>query len=742
MSSNVVGWCLKVTLCLICLSGVLSTSFVFAQGSFSKSCISRQQNFISRYLAGNSQAYEIKKFFKCVDNSIQFFLNHTSTARANSYTQVEITRFMQYMGLRYKKAARIGQAVFGIKQSLMGGQADQLSVREIQVVRRLLFILSAKMQSLHSVVPTLLAISQKKVRRFRPEQLSYAAKQVRTNIRRFGSDLSMLPVQMNLALLQNLPRYIRALGFSSEQLEYWSPSLLLIRQWRKIFSNGPKHIISGTEWKNLLDSFGGLVELWFHYKSFLENRALLSVHVVQHTQYFVSQLFSVFQNAYQVKKDIPLTEIDTLLKKVWFFPWLSTPVAKLSIRSVFCFVLDRLAFGQSCKHQITFKESSGELKVDFGDLDFMVTPEGRMAMTVSKVNRGRLTQAHISVVRHYLNNWIQSEKKLRQKGKLPSLFGSPNQWLRRNIRLTLDQRLLFDDLAISRSKGGDNGRHRLDLLSHLNWQSHFMKLIANSYAVVHPSSQINREVWDTIVREWSILATAFYPGTHWKTFQSEGFSFFSLGDFLTAHANGDYVLQDQELLELFSLSMSAWRTVLLNQKRLSVCEIVNTKWSEEKCVLNIFNRYSEHFFLSFPDMRGSVFGEEWDAYSAVLNQFKNPLDNIFTVFVLAYYQENMLEYLDKDLSGNLDVQELHAMVDVFKDMLMDEFPLVNSEKEIFAVISYLFRYGKLPILSNGEHDISSPIHFADWVIRSEQWKDQITARKDILRALIYLRDFP
>ena len=720
---------------------VFSTPLAFAQGSFNKSCISYHQNFIPRYLAGNSQVVEIMQFFQCIDNSIQFFLNHTSTARTNYYTQVEITRFMQYMGLHYNKAARVSQAVFGIKQSLMGGQVGQLSLREIQTIRRIFFILSERMQSLHSVIPTLLAISQRRAGRFQSRQLSHAAKRLKMNISRFGSDLSRLPVQMNLVLLQNLPQHIKVFGLSSEQLEYWSPSLVLIRQWRKIFSNGPEHIVSGVQWKNLLNSFAGLVDLWFHYKAFLENRALLSVHVVQHTQYFVSQLLSIFKNAYQVRRSIPLTEIDALLKKVWFFPWLSTPVAKLSIRSIFCFILDRLAFGRSGEHQIALNEDSGEMKVDFGDLDFMVTPQGRMQMTVSKVSRGHLTKEHVLAVHRYVDSWIQSERELRRTGKLPSLFGSPNQWLHRDIRLTLDQRLLFDDLAISRSKVGNKGHHRLALLSHLNWQSHFMKLIAKSYGMTHPSGQINRKVWETFVKEWSILATAFYPGTHWKTFQSEGFSFFSLGDFLTSHANGDYVLQDQELLELFSLSMSAWRTVLLNQDRLSACEIVNTKWSKEKCVLNAFNHYPEHFFLSFPAMRVSVFGKEWEAYSAVLNQFKNPLDNIFTIFVLAYYQENILEYLDKDLSGNLSVQELHAMMDVFRDMLVDEFPLVNSDKEVFAVISYLFRYGKLPILKNG-NPVSSPMHFADWVIRSEQWKDQITARKDILRALIYLRDFP
>ena len=645
----------------------------FAQTSFNQNCITYNKHFIARYFTGSSAFHEIAGFFKCMDDSIQFFLNHTSTGHPGYYTELEMTRFLQYMGFRRFKASHMSRALFGIKQGLIGGRPGQLSLYEIRMVRRILWIVKGKLERLHRVVPVLQAVLQNRSQGYREDYLSYAAAELNRTISHLGGELSQLPIQMNLALLQSFPQHIEVLGFPSSRLQYWSDSLALIRQWRKTFSGGWGHIVAGVAWRKLLQSFGGLAELWVYYKAFLENRALLSVPVVQRTQYFISRLFSIFKNSYSVHRNIALTELDALAKKVWFFPWLSTPVAKLSMRSIFCFVLDRLAFQKSCPNQMVFNEQSGALKVDFGDLDFTVMTNGRMQMRVAKKGGGNLSKAHIRAVEQYLQRWIRSEQVLRQTGSLPDVFGSPQAWLNRNIRLTGDERLLFLP-AGQKVATGDKGRGvDLALLSHLNWGSHLMQMMAAAIGVENANSQVDRHVWTRFVQEVSILATAFYPGTHWKVFQSEGFSFFSLGDFLTAGANGDGILQDKELLELFALSFSAWRTVRINQVRLDICSVTNTVWSRQQCVFNTFRKYPDKFYLSFPALRGWL-SLEWDGYSEVLRRFEDPLENIFTVFVLTYYQENILEYLDRDFSGDLDIAEVHPLADVFQQMLLDEFP--------------------------------------------------------------------
>ena len=730
----------KIIFCLFIWIGSIYVPSAFAQYSFNDTCITYNKQFIARYFTGVSQVSEITEFFNCLDNTIQFFLNHTSTAHSNYYTQKELTNFMQYMGFRYAKAARISQAVLNIKKGLMGGDSKRLSTQEVQIVRQVLFIVKKKMHNIHPFMPALLSILNRK-NIYQKASVLHSIQHLRHNIEQLGKDLSQQNLKMNLSILQTLPHDLQTLGFSTEQLKYWEPSLKLIWHWRNLFSAGPANIISGYEWKNLLSPFGGLVELWFYYQAFLEKHSLLSFNTTPHTQYFISRLFHIFSNSYSSRNDIPLTKVDTFLKSIWFFPWLSTPLAKLSMRAGFCFVLDRLAFGRSCEHKLEFNNTNGELFVGFGDLDFMVAVDGRMQMSLSKNKKGvYLTRAHVLAIRHYIRQWIQAENVLRQKGRLPSLFGDPNSWLRRNIHLTLDQRLLFRKKAFAKH-GKLNSNNLQALLSHLNWQSHIMQIVSDTYGTLHPEGKITEQVWNQLVQEWSILATAFYPGTHWKTFQSDGFSFFSLGDFLTANANGDNILQDKELLELFSLSMSAWQTVLNNQNRLEVCQITRAKWDKRECVLNALRRYPEQFFLSFPALYSSRFNRKRQAYLETIRQFKDPLENIFTVFVLIYYQENMMEYLDKDLSGQLDLKELQALLPVFSDLLVDEFPFVSSQREIFSVVTYLFHHGQLPIFTV-EKNISDPIHFADWVIRSEQWSQQLTERKNILKALIYFRDLP
>ena len=710
--------------------GVLfKTSSASAQVNLQQSCLHYNQHFISRYFAGRSQYYESDNFFGCLDSSIQMFLTYAVPSHLGYYTPLDITRFMQYMGVRESRAVQLSQAFFYIKQSFIGGSRHTLTVNEINIFRNILFVLNKHFKALHRLVPAALQIldSNRSVSKVRVLKVS---SQLRAGLNALGQDLQRLPFYASLPALRHLPQHIQALGFSAHGFQYWTSAVQLLEQWKKIFSpHQVKGVVRGHEWAYLLDSFGSLMEVWLYYKQFLEHQSsVLSAKAVPHTQHVVYKLLSFVEGSFRFRSEIKWKELDALAQKMWFLPAAHTLVFKLAFRSTVCFVLDRLTAKRSCAHRLDFRKSGG-LTVNFGDVGFEITADNHLRMSQMGGPGGVVSKAHIQVLKNYVSSWAEAEKTLNAKGHLPSsVFGAPHEWQKRNIHLTSDRRLLFSSPSPAQ---------RQALMSHLNWQAHVMKLVSSAYSTEQPAGPITKSMWHSFVRDWTPVVLAFYPRLQWQKFQPQALSFFTQGDILTAYANGDGVLQQREALELFSLFVSAWRTFFANKDLLSVCEDEAKGRSQRVCLLNLFYQHKEKFLISFPRMREKLFNANWGYYSSEFKNFKDPLNNFFTILMIIYHQENMLEYRDKNKSGSMDLQEINPLVDVFQNVLSGQFPFIYTHRDAFAFTTYLFHYGEVPILQKGS-SVSHPLRFADWLIHPQKWEHQQVSRKDLLKVLIYL----
>ena len=725
------------------LAGVLFLTILcgpFAYGFTKDSCLNTNKQFISRYFAGHTDESELDSFFDCIDDNIQTVLNHTETGNPNYYTQTELRRLMQYMGTNRAKAEQISQALIDLKAGLIGGRTNRLTLKEIAVCRKILNILRERMRAVRGIIPVLNQVLNKQA--VSRKTLITTTDLLQTNLITLGVELSRLSFASRLSLLSDWPRNLNILGFSHAQLKYWRPSLALLDQWKQTFIPSSGSAISSGEWLLLLGSFARLSSLWFYHKRFLEGRRWLNPNVIQHTQHFLSYSLNLVRETHKQsgQRDILLSNLDELARKLWFLPHLSRPVFRLGLRSTFCFLLNPLTNRRPCKYEMDFEGADAVIK--FSDLTFTVANRGE---THEKKRVGenseseRFGKEHLEPLREYMNAWIRTENRMRQEGRLPPvLFGSPSAQLNRKLNVTDDG----TQLVFYASRGDD-----IALMSYLNRHSHLTRLI--TYAYTRRENQpVDQELWNTMIKEWTVFAMSVYRDMRWQSFQRLGFQVFNHGDFLTSQSNGDGLLQEEEILELFSLFTSSLSAVVTAMDKMQDCRINQGSGGlyrlRADCVWSGLHQLSSSLFAGAPRLLSEFSRDEgYKAdYMLKLREFYSEKEelspsDLFNTFLFVYYQENTMEYLDKDRSQDLSVQELEPLLNVFEQILIDRVPLVQTKREAFAFMTYMFHYGHIPIFGD-ERGFSAPLRFSNWLLDPSQWLELRTRRINLLRTLYLL----
>ena len=761
--------------------------------SIEKSCFHKNKSFIGQYFfahkaSAKSHTSDLDRFFNCMDNLIQALLNHTQTKNPEYYTKAELTRFILYMGgvkkakteqIARAKAQKMSQALLHLKVGFIGGRVDRLTLKEIALSRKILFIFKEQMRLLWPSIPTLLqAVRGQAISK---STLMQTMQTVQARLRSLSADLSRLSFSADLSFLEKAPKNIQILtGMSPQTLKYWSPSVLILAQWQKIFGSS-KQVIKSSELPALLGSFGELAGLWLYHNRFLKGKFYFDYSVVEDSQYFLSHALKAVEKALKSShhKHIALKDVDELAHQVWFLPALSQPVFRLALRSVSCFLLKPLSQGKICEQSLQFKEK--KITARFSDLIFVLlkdaTAEDVSTLKVDKQNESanqpsvkdataeavstlkdkevdnhqesthktsiqesvtgkagdHISLAELSVLLQYLDSWSQAEQEIRNKGGsaevLSSLFGAPFKWINRKVDVQARGRLSFN---VERTE--DQA-----LLSRLNWQSHLMQLSATAYTK-RGKEGIDQNLWNVMIREWTALAVALYPPLKWEQFQSAGFQMFSHGDFITSQSNGDGILQDYELLELFALVTSSADLLLSALGQVKHCEGAPAYFLPKNCFFDTVQGLPSVLFDSFPVLKQRLADSEdmRSAYMHTLKSFygENGLishKDIFKTFLIIHYQENRMEHLDKDGSLDLNIQELMALMPVVEQSIIEEVPLVNDKSTALAFVTYLFYYGELPIVGE-EGRASAPIRFSNWLLHPEKWKLKVD-QQGLLKAI-------
>jgi len=697
-------------------------------------CLKKNTNFFSRYFSGQSRSNETVEYFQCLNDMLTVFLTYTEGQSPNYYTRTEIRRLMQYLGAKKPQAEKMSKAFFQIKVSFIGGDENHLFITEITVFRTLLRYIKERMLAIQPIMPDLVALLNKK--NIPRKRLMHITQVLKDNLNEFGHQLSNLSIKSNLSKLVFLPEHLKTLGFSNQNLRYWQPLILILDQWNEMFLSPPKkHIIQNKDWSFVLSSFADVSALWLYHKRFLEGRDWLHGSVIQHTQHFLSYaLHGITQTLHRSKHHyIALKDIDELTQRMWFLPALSTSTFRLALRSTFCFLLNPLTNNKTCSHEITTQDQ--DITLSFSDLSFTLGSKSYILREEHLLHKSsdRINKKHLTILRQYLNSWIKSENDIRKTYLLPdSLFGSPHLLLNRRLSSIDGKRLIFykDQTNIA------------PFYSHLNWQSHITQLITSAYTQ-RGEDKVDQNLWNTMIKEWTILNATLYKSINWRGFLNIGFQIFKHGDLLLSSSNGDRLLQEQEILELFSMFISTLSTTISALDITQTCIIPNKLY---KLNAGCFWRHMEYLpsavFIGFPKLLSELSVVE-NANHEYISKFKNFYDtseisfkNVFDTFLFIHYQENTMEYLDRDFSNFIDTQELEHLLTVFENIIIEDIPLIYTKKTAFAFITYIFYHGELPIFGP-ENQISSPVRFSNWLLQPNKWN--ISARRqDILQTLLIM----
>ena len=710
--------------------------------SVKDSCFNENKNFISRYFSGQSHVRELESFFECINNFINVFLNHTETENPKYYTKTELSRLILYMGFGQNnpkteaearnRALAISQAILNLKTSFIGGHINRLTLREIAISRKMLSIFKTRMRSLITTVPLLVQVLDKK--NIKRAKLLNATNILKSNLTKLGSQLSHISFSSDLSLLRGTAQNLKTLGFTSVHLQYLEPSLAILSQWKKIFLSASINSIRHSEYPLLLDSMAQIMSLWFYHKRFLEGRFWLSTSVIQHAQHFLSYSLNLVRETYKKsgKNGISLQDIDELARRIWFLPYVSKPVFRLGLRSAFCFILEPLTTKKTCKYNIDSKHP--DLKISFSDTTFTIIADKTIHESRSGKASDRIKNMHLEVLRQYINSWINTENAIRRTSKIPPLFGLPHRWLNKRRSITSDKRL----------KLYANRTDDISFLSYLNWQSHLMKAFTFSYTNREKQEKVTQKLWNTMITEWTAFSVSLYREMKWESFQQLGFQVFKHGDFLTSYSNGDAILQEEEILELFSIFTSSLGTVIASRGMIETCKGSVSNSLRADCVYHHLQYLPPNIFASFPRLLDNLSQNEEKkvAYISRLRLFHNAKEEIsikdlFETFLFIHYQENTMEYLDKDSSQYLSTRELEPLLNVFESTLIEDIPLIYTKREAFAFITYLFHYGKIPIFSE-QKTINSPLHFSNWLLKPTKWEEVRADQGDILKTLFLI----
>ena len=101
-----------------------------------------------------------------------------------------------------------------------------------------------------------------------------------------------------------------------------------------------------------------------------------------------------------------------------------------------------------------------------------------------------------------------------------------------------------------------------------------------------------------------------------------------------------------------------------------------------------------------------------------------------------------MEYLDRNFSQDLTARELEPLLGTFEQTLIDDMPLINDKRSVYAFITYLFHFREVPIFTNNK-PISAPMRFSNWHLNPARWEAEVNVdREDILHTLLLInRDF-
>ena len=156
--------------------------------------------------------------------------------------------------------------------------------------------------------------------------------------------------------------------------------------------------------------------------------------------------------------------------------------------------------------------------------------------------------------------------------------------------------------------------------------------------------------------------------------------------------------------------------------RFNKCKIKNTDYYfQPNCIWRLFQTAPTKIFSGFPGLQRwwTREPENKEQYINYIKEFylmeQFSIGNLFEIYILIHYQENILEFLDKDLSGSLNLDEITPFHNTIQNKLKQVIPLTENQEVGLAFFTYLMHFGEIPVLDPA-HSLSAPVDFSNWLL--------------------------
>jgi hypothetical protein len=271
-------------------------------------CLNHMNDQVKRYTQGDISASEWSETFKCVNDNLDQFQKMVRPSSEQGFTQEDIHALANFMMTnRDPFSNEFIQAVFELKSSLLGGQANVLTSQELQNVRQILESIKVHTTEL---LPYLAELKSAQT----PQSFNAIADAIENCVTQISNDLKTegnpaFSRQSLYTLIQNL---IPASDW--KQIQPW---LGLLTHMKTVLVGGNDTSLNAKDWKELLNTGAQFGSIAFFVAS--PSSPLLDTEQKSQTLFkLTSRIRTKFKTVIQkrFKGALDLKEIDTILDLV------------------------------------------------------------------------------------------------------------------------------------------------------------------------------------------------------------------------------------------------------------------------------------------------------------------------------------------------------------------------------------------------------------------------------------------
>lgn len=708
-----------------------------------QSCLDHALPVIERFYEGAAESAEVDRAWQCTADTLSVFTTFVRGQTPGVYRATELRDFVETYFLKSRK---ISDALMvegmHLKQALVGGTDDVLTIKEIERLKYLIGILRVVGQKLLPYMKMLSLSASPDAYLDKGEFVEQGIAQAVASARLLGDALSEAGAPYRI---ENVERFLREFGALYAGTSDWQGPERLVKYLPafaalKAFFLRPSGLtIAAGEWRELVPLAGRLYGLYLRYYYLLQDQDKTAGVGLTHLDRWGGELFSLLDDALAAKDAsvIAFAQVDDLATQLQIHDVFAWPVSAATLRSLAHTIIEHPCHPASGSHRASING---------------------------------LDATCVAWLRRSFAEWVGLQQRWDQMaGGTPSL---PLSELRARWKLTggaltesdgemdlllrQERPLVFTPIGTvilqNRFASSAPVEVNVDQFSwtSLNWKRFFISTALRGYISNFPSDMalgLRKSEFKNFYEDMRAFGTEikFLDPRDPNIWDS---SFDEANIFLPS-ANGDDRISYVEGVETLSFALSgaqmsrrAYRDVRENCENLKddvfglpmvPVECFRrrmranfpryfsglTGWVREEAALSGKDRLEMHKYLEIAARRAGY--RDVPAESADIDKAS----------MLLQYIEALFVRFDIDGSGTLSLEESQAIFPLLRTVLA-RLSGLSDDADLWAVFTYAVRYGEAP-----DHSLWTKIKFIWWRSRPESWSYE-ASRADILKVVANL----